>query len=89
MSTFKKANSFRRLTGETPRVIQAGLYFGITLMKIAADTLSGAWHKSFGPFPLWFFWVAVPAYWIWGLGMGTAAVPYYRVTRPQCRICGQ
>ena len=64
------------------------VYFGLTLLKIAADTVSGSRAQSFGPFPLAFFWVAVPGYLIWGVGMGIAAISYYRMTRPDCRICG-
>jgi len=65
------------------------VYFGITLVKVATDTLSGAWHQSLAPFPLAFFWVAVPAYLVWGLGLGVAAFSYYRVTRPTCRVCSR
>jgi hypothetical protein len=63
------------------------VYFGLTFVKIIADTWSGAWHQTFGIFPLAFFWVAVPAYWIWGIGLGIAAIAYYRVTRPPCQVC--
>ena len=65
------------------------VYFGLTLVKVTADTLSGAWRHSFRPFPLAFFWVAVPAYWVWGLGLGAAAIAYYQRTRPVCRVCGR
>lgn len=65
------------------------MYFGLTLVKITADTLSGAWRQSFGIFPLAFFWIAVPAYWIWGLGLGITATAYYQVTRPPCSVCGR
>jgi len=65
------------------------VYFGLTLVKITADTLSGAWRQSFGILPLAFFWVAVPAYWIWGIGLGIAATSYYRTTRPPCKVCGR
>ena len=65
------------------------VYFGLTLVKLAADTLSGAWRQSFGILPLAFFWVAVPAYWIWGVGLGIAAISYYRITRPPCKACGR
>lgn len=66
-------------------------YFGATLVMLAAGTLSGTWDQSAGDLslPLWFFWVAVPAYWVWGLGLGAAALAYYRVTRPRCRVCGR
>jgi hypothetical protein len=65
------------------------VYFGITLVKVATDTFSGASRSSFGSLPMAFFWVAVPAYWIWGLGMGIAAIAYYLLTRPPCRVCGR
>lgn len=65
------------------------VYFAITLIKVAIDTFSGAWHQSFGPFPLAFFWVAVPAYLVWGLGLSVAAVSFGRITRPACKECGR
>jgi len=63
------------------------LYFGASIVKLTADTLSGAWRRSPGSLPLAFFWVAMPAYWVWGLGLGAAALAYYHVT-PPCRVCG-
>ena len=63
------------------------VYFAITLAKIATITIGGN-QESFGPFPIAFFWIAVPGYLIWGVGLGIAALSYYRVTRPKCRICG-
>jgi len=65
------------------------VYFGITIVKVAADTISGAWRQTLAPFPLAFFWVAVPGYLVWGLGLEVAALAYYRVTRPACRVCGR
>lgn len=38
---------------------------------------------------MWFFWVAMPAYLAWGLGLGTAALAYRAATRPPCRTCGR
>lgn len=73
-------------------VIACGLtaYFGFTLIMLAAATLSGTWAGMTGPsLPLAFFWVAVPAYFVWGLGLGTAAIAYYKVSRPRCRVCDQ
>lgn len=64
-------------------------YFGFSLLKIVAETLSGTWDEGAGSLPLWFFWVAVPAYLTWGIGLGVAAVGYYQVTRPRCRVCGR
>jgi hypothetical protein len=63
-------------------------YFGFTIVKIAAETLTGTWDPGADPLPLAFFWVAVPAYLVWGLGLGAAALGYYQTTRPPCRVCG-
>jgi hypothetical protein len=64
-------------------------YFGVTMVMLAAQTLTGTWeHRGFGSEPLWFWWVAVPAYLAWGLGLGAAALAYRRATRPPCRTCG-
>lgn len=64
-------------------------YFGVTLVMLAAATLNGTWAQLTGSLPLAFFWVAVPAYFVWGIGLGAAALAYYQVTRPRCRSCGQ
>ena len=63
-------------------------YFGMTLVKITAETLTGAWESGAGSEPLWFLWIAVPAYLVWGSGAGVAALAYRRATRPPCRFCG-
>lgn len=64
-------------------------YFGVTLVGLAVDTLAGTWEETAGSYPLWFFWVSVPAYLVWGLGLGAAALSYRRVTRRRCRACGR
>jgi hypothetical protein len=58
-------------------------YFTITLVKIATDALRGTSAQTFGSFPPAFFWVAVPGYLIWGVGLGIAAIGYQRMTRPR------
>jgi hypothetical protein len=70
-------------------VLGAGMtaYFGVTLVKLAAATVTGTWAQHFGSYPLWFFWVSVPAYLAWGLGLGTAALAYRSATRRPCRVC--
>jgi hypothetical protein len=64
-------------------------YFGVAIVKLAAETLSGTWDQGADALPLAFFWVAVPAYLTWGVGLGVAALGSSRVTRPQCRVCGR
>lgn len=64
-------------------------YFGFSLVTFAAATLNGSSAQFAGSLPLAFFWVALPAYLVWGLGLGVAAIAYYRVTRPRCRRCGR
>jgi len=65
------------------------VYFSVSIVAFAVATLTGTWERSATPLPLAFFWVAMPAYLVWGLGLGAAAIAYYRVTRPTCRVCGR
>ena len=64
------------------------VYFSITLLKIATDALRGTSAQTLAPFSPAFFWIAVPAYLVWGLGLGIASISYYRITRPKCSACG-
>lgn len=57
-------------------------YFGIGLGQLLADTVTGTEIEDAA-----FLWSAVTAYWVWGLGMGAAAVSYLRLTRPPCPLC--
>ena len=61
-------------------------YFGIGLGGMVVDAIQGKSAAS-GPFSAGFFWVAVPSYVVWGIGLGLAAVSYARLTRPVCRSC--
>jgi len=69
-------------------VLSVGItsYFGIGLGQMVADTFRGI-SAADGPFAAWFFWTAVPAYVVWGVGLGLAATSYARLTRPACRRC--
>ena len=62
-------------------------YFGVTLVKMSLETLSGASESFARSEPLWFFWTAVPAYLVWGLGLLVAALAYRSATRPPCHVC--
>lgn len=62
------------------------VYFGIALVQMTADAVAGRPQVGL---PDAFFWTAVPAYWLWGLGMGAAAIAYLQVTRPACAACGR
>lgn len=64
-------------------------YFGFTAIKLAVETLNGTWDQGADSYSLAFFWVAVPAYLTWGLGLGAAAIGYHQVTRPRCPECGR
>lgn len=64
-------------------------YFGVTMVNLVVDTARGTWEQGAGSFPLWFFWVAVPGYLAWGLGLGVAALAYRRMTRLPCGTCGR
>jgi hypothetical protein len=64
-------------------------YFSVATVQLAAETLSGTWDRGADSLPLAFFWVAVPAYLTWGVGLGAAAIGYYQVTRHRCRMCGR
>ena len=63
------------------------LYFGASILKFAAATVNGTWRQNGGSLPLAFFWVAMPAYLLWGVGLSVAALAYGALTRPKCRIC--
>ncbi|GIG64198.1 hypothetical protein [Phytomonospora endophytica] len=79
----------RRLVLGPAVVFATGLvvYFGIALSQMAVSTATGDFDG--GTLPAAFYWVAVPAYWAWGLGMGAASVAYFQLTRPACAACGR
>lgn len=69
-------------------VLATGLvvYFGTSLAQLVADP--AGWTTGYD-LPLGFFWVAIPAYLLWGLGLAAGTVWYRQRTRPQCRRCGR
>lgn len=63
------------------------VYFGVGIAQLLGETLHPASRDDTLPLP--FLWIAMPAYWLWGLGTGAAALGYARATRPPCRACGR
>ncbi|WP_242910496.1 hypothetical protein [Actinomadura terrae] len=83
----------RRLVLWPGTAISGGIvvYFGLMLLQMVWERLHG--RNPFPPeggldLPEAFFWVAVPAYALWGAGMAVAALAYARRTRSACRACG-
>lgn len=73
--------------------ISGGLvvYFGFMQAQMIVERLNG--RNPFPPsagveLPEAFFWVAVPGYLTWGLGLAVASLAYYRRTKRPCPECG-
>jgi hypothetical protein len=60
------------------------MYFGVTLAQFLVAGVPV--NQSY---PAAFWWVTVPAYFVWGVGLCVAVVSYWRITRPPCRTCGR
>lgn len=63
-------------------------YFGVGSIQLLVGAVRGD-SVAFAGLPAWFFWVAVPAYVVWGAGLLLATVAYARTTRRPCRGCGR
>jgi hypothetical protein len=65
-------------------------YFGVGLVQMIVAALSGKpVYGDVGDLPESFFWVAVPAYVVWGAGLAIATYGYYLRTRKPCKGCGR
>jgi hypothetical protein len=60
-------------------------YFGVGLIQMTAAALQGKPVYADIGIPMSFFWVAVPAYLLWGLGLATATFAYAQRTRKPCQ----
>jgi hypothetical protein len=64
-------------------------YFGVGLVQMIIDGIQGEAVYSGTPLPASFFWIAVPAYLVWGAGLAVATAGYYLHTRKSCKGCGR
>jgi hypothetical protein len=64
-------------------------YFGAGLIQMIVATLKGGPVYGDTTLPDSFFWVAVPAYLCWGVGLAVATYGYYLRTRKPCKACGR
>ncbi|ADB35537.1 hypothetical protein Kfla_6540 [Kribbella flavida DSM 17836] len=64
-------------------------YFGVGLLQMVVATLSGEPVYTDVGLPASFFWVAVPAYLVWGAGLAVATAGYWLRTRKPCGTCGR
>ncbi|MEV4488600.1 hypothetical protein AB0K04_00615 [Micromonospora coxensis] len=71
-------------------VFSVGLvgYFGVGLGQLAVQTATGTFDGG-GRYPLAFFWAAELGYWVWGWGLGIAALDHHLRTRRRCPTCGR
>ncbi|WP_329483931.1 hypothetical protein OG555_17355 [Kribbella sp. NBC_01484] len=63
-------------------------YFGVGLLQMIGNVIQGKPAYDDVGLPEAFFWVAVPAYLLWGVGLTLAAYGYQRRTRKPCKGCG-
>ena len=63
-------------------------YFGVGLLQMIGNVIQGKPAYDDVGLPEAFFWVAVPAYLLWGVGLTLAAYGYHRRTRKPCKGCG-
>jgi hypothetical protein len=64
-------------------------YFGVALVQMIVAALQGEAVYGGTSLPDSFFWVAVPAYLVWGVGLAVATYGYYLRTRKPCKGCGR
>jgi hypothetical protein len=66
------------------------VYFGVGTGQLAVETVTATSDASgAGDLPLWFFWLAMPAYLLWGVALAAAALAYQRRTRRRCKECAR
>ena len=64
-------------------------YFGVGLLQMIANVIQGKPAYDDVGLPEAFFWVAVPAYLVWGVGLAVATYAFHLRTRRSCPACGR
>jgi hypothetical protein len=64
-------------------------YFGVGLLQMLAAVVQGEAVFADIGLPDAFFWVAVPAYLVWGVGLAVATYGFHLRTRKPCKGCGR
>jgi len=64
-------------------------YFGVSLVRLAVQTVTGTWEQGAGSLPLWFSGLPCSHTWSGAWGSGAAALAFRRATRPPCWTCGR
>jgi hypothetical protein len=64
------------------------VYFGFCLLELIVSLFTGPVAGAGDPYSDGFFWTAIPAYFVWGVGVLIATVARWRAGRPTCRRCG-
>lgn len=64
-------------------------YFGVGLIQMIVAAFKDEAIYGETALPDSFFWVAVPAYLCWGVGLAVATYGYYLRTRKPCKACGR
>jgi hypothetical protein len=80
-----------RLLVLLPAILISGgllVYFGVGIGQLTAETLHPRPARP-GDLPRTFLWIAMPAYWLWGLGLAVAARSFHHRTRRACPDCGR
>ncbi|MDX6265246.1 MAG: hypothetical protein QOH84_6934 [Kribbellaceae bacterium] len=83
---------FPRWTLLLPGTVLGGgitAYFGVGLIQMVVAAAQGESIFDDIALPDSFFWVAVPAYLVWGVGLLVATTGYYLRTRKPCKGCGR
>jgi hypothetical protein len=70
-------------------LLAPGGFLGVGMTVYFATSLTLLLSRPAGDdYPAAFYWVTMPAYFVWGVGLCVVVASYWVSTRPPCRICG-